>query len=106
MKRDIEQDVMYRMWPGGDIIALWPAINADNGGYLCRSYEHIGQHGAASYQAVLSRTRAAYPHEYATLRAELIDRGYKPHAIKRATPQHRSHRRSKADEISFTSNTR
>ena len=41
--------VVFRKWKtNGDIIALFPELPADNEGYLCDSYEHVGQHGHPS----------------------------------------------------------
>lgn len=48
--------VVFRQWPNGDIIALFPQIPADNQGYTCSSYEHIGQHGGANPDVVVGQT--------------------------------------------------
>lgn len=64
-----------------DVIALFPEIKEGSG--LCLSYEHFGQHGAADYLTVISRTRPARPCEYAALKAELEGRGYNLEVRKR-----------------------
>ena len=80
--------VMFRVWKkGGDVIALLLDINYNSGdtgkpGYVM-SYQHIGQHGEADFQSVLSSTRPAQPDEYASLQRELKGRGYKLRVVKR-----------------------
>jgi hypothetical protein len=68
--------VVFRVWPNGDVIALFPDEPADNEGH-CMSYEHFGQHGAADYRHVSSQTRPATTEEAAELKAELENIGYK-----------------------------
>lgn len=63
--------VIFRKWPNGDIIALFPEDPSDNTGKFCSSYEHIGQHGGADASGVIGDTRPAKPAEYADLKAEL-----------------------------------
>ena len=69
--------VIFRVWTGkpGTVIALFPGIQADNSGNWL-SYEHNGQHGAASPDLWHRRTRPATPEEYAPLKRELEGRGY------------------------------
>lgn len=61
----------------GDVDALFPYWfeNAEES-YNCMSYAHIGQHGGADYQGVMSRTRPATAEEYADLKRELESLGY------------------------------
>lgn len=98
MRRNIENDVTFRVWKSGihsgDVTALWPAISAGWArGQYCQSYAHIGQHGAADYSYVVNLTRPATPDEYADLLAELNDKGYEDiYVIHRATYQHHRHR--------------
>jgi hypothetical protein len=68
--------VIFRKWRRGerDVIALFPGI--DEGRGLCRSYMHVGQHGAADYMHVVRLTTPAQPAEYSDLAAELRERGY------------------------------
>jgi hypothetical protein len=68
--------VMFRKWRdtsmiGDGVIALFPCEPADHTGLMCESYEHVGQHGAASPTSVVSRTRPATEAEYAALKREL-----------------------------------
>ena len=67
--------VVFRKWRNGDIIALMVDIPWDEYGHVT-SYEHIGQHGAASYYLVQAHTTAAKPAEYADLMRELVSIGY------------------------------
>lgn len=60
----------------GDIIAMFPLINADNNKGACMSYQHIGQHGAASYDLVNAYTIPALEREYTELKKELESIGY------------------------------
>lgn len=67
--------VIFRKWPNGQIIALFPLIPSDVNGIYCLSYEHVGQHGGADTQ--LPNTTPALPSEYADLASELRRIGYK-----------------------------
>ncbi len=75
MKKD-KTPVIFRKWPGGDVIALFPTELGTADPYTCSSYEHVGQHGAADPQDVISATKPASPGEYSDLLAELITRKY------------------------------
>lgn len=66
--------VIFRTWPKGDVIALFPDIEA--GLFSCSSYMHVGQHGAADYRYVVQQTRPAKVSEYADLVTELREIGY------------------------------
>jgi hypothetical protein len=69
--------VIFRKWPkaeGGGIIALFPLEPAASE-YDCSSYEHVGQHGAATLD-IIHRTRPATPAEYADLKQELESAPY------------------------------
>lgn len=72
--------VIFRVWYrgkfAGDIIALFPDIEADIHGRLCQSYEYVGQHGAADYNRVIQCTRPATKSEYNDLFDELTEIGY------------------------------
>lgn len=84
-------DVIFRKWRNANVIALFPGVAYDRHGVYCSSYEHVGQHGAASmdlagpYQGL----DAAKPHEYAELKRELEGLGYVLKVVKRATRRHR-----------------
>jgi hypothetical protein len=79
-------DTIFRRWPDGDVIALFPGI--EHTGRSCMSYQHVGQHGGADYQGVVSRTKPARPAEYADLLSELQSIGYKLRVLRRAAYQH------------------
>jgi hypothetical protein len=66
-----KEPVIFRKFPNGDIIAMFPMISVDQIGYNCQSYMHVGQHGAASPQMVTKQTKLATPDEYAVLEDEL-----------------------------------
>lgn len=54
----------------------------------CMSYEHMGQHGAATLDYYREDTRPATPDEYKSLLAELVSIGYDDLQIcSRMTPQ-------------------
>ena len=67
--------VIFKKFPEGDVIALFPELAGDNNPYrTCESYQHLGQHGAASVE--LSSLKAATPYQYASLKVELEQLGY------------------------------
>jgi hypothetical protein len=79
------QRVVFRKWrDSGNVIALFPAIPATIHGEYCLSYEHVGQHAAADYHAVIRHTRPAAPQEYAALADELTRIGYRLKPQRRA----------------------
>lgn len=64
--------VIFRKWKSnGDLIAFFP--DQKDGPYIA-SYQHVGQHGRASYPH--PQTDPATPEEYADLLAELRRIGY------------------------------
>jgi hypothetical protein len=67
--------VIFRKFPEGDIIAIFPEIQANENRCDCLSYQHIGQHGPASYSLV-DRTKLAVAAEYTELKTELESIGY------------------------------
>ena len=77
---------------GGETIALFPEIPHDRHGYLCTSYQHIGQHSGASPD-LSTVTRPATPEEIAPLAAELARVGYDLAPVLRVTrAMHRARR--------------
>lgn len=68
--------VIFRRWPDGSIIALFPSIPSDQSGIFCDSYERLGGHSGAAYEGVISRTTPASPKEYDALRRELESEPY------------------------------
>ena len=93
---------VFRMFPDGDIIALFPTIPADLNGH-CLSYQHVGQHGAADYGHVIANSRPARPAECADLVGELIGIGYAVRPVRRASRRMHEERRSgtRAHDPSF-----
>ena len=73
MTDDIPIKVHFRFFPAGDVIALWDEP-ADCQGNIS-SYQHVGQHGAASPELITS-LRPATEDEKGDLRAELQRIGY------------------------------
>jgi hypothetical protein len=68
--------VIFRIWRDtGAVLALFPDEIANMTGD-CLSYEHVGQHGAADYNACIQRTRLAQPAQFAALKRELEAIGY------------------------------
>lgn len=45
--KHLENWIIFKQWPDGDVIALFPYQEWDNQGNIA-SYEHVGQHGGAS----------------------------------------------------------
>ncbi len=92
METDI---VLFRRFPDGDVIALFPYLPAEClDAWPCQSYMHVGQHGAADPR-LIHDTRPARPHEYADLKAELEQIGYRL-AIRRRFPSDALTRRKAA----------
>lgn len=77
--------VIFRKYPDGEIIALFPLMpdSAVSLEPLIMSYLHIGQHGGANYQVVLSQTTPATPAEYGDLAKELEEVGYENLVIRK-----------------------
>lgn len=78
-KRDkFETNVVFKKFPGGDIIALMPNDSWQDGSgkTLVTSYERIGQHSGASPE-LLEDLADATPDEYAELKIELEKLGYR-----------------------------
>lgn len=67
--------VLFRVYPEGDIIALFPDIPGTNG-TDCESYQRVGQHGTAHFNGVCQETRKAHEQEYKRLYDELVGQGY------------------------------
>ncbi len=67
-------NVVFRVFPEGDVIALFPDEVADPHGNIM-SYMHVGQHGAASPELV-EELRPATLEESEDLKDELLRIGY------------------------------
>ena len=81
----MKTQVIFRIWRK-EVIALFPYEIADMKGN-CLSYQHIGQHGAANYSAIVYESRPATPAEYADLKAELEKLGYQLEVIRKRNNQ-------------------
>ena len=68
--------VIFRKWPDGEILALFPGEPHDAARGLCISYQHIGQHSGADYAGCMASTKRATAAEYAPLLKELRQIGY------------------------------
>lgn len=84
--------IFRRFKDNGDVIALFPTIPSDPDGVYITSYQHVGQHGSASYHGVMVNSFPLYePYEYAELLAELKNQGYDDLKIyRRASREHRN----------------
>jgi hypothetical protein len=77
-------DITFRKFSNGEIIAVMPHEVCDYKGNV-NSYMHIGQHGAADYNHIISTTKLATPRDYATLLNELEGIGYNVRVIAKRT---------------------
>ena len=76
MEKDTHKTkVIFRKYKDGDILALFPELQADSLGN-CGSYQHVGQHGAANYNHCMRSTRRATVPQYQDLKNELESIGY------------------------------
>jgi hypothetical protein len=62
--------VIFRKFPDGEIIAMFPEVAWNDDRDTCCSYLHLGQHGAASYR-LIGDTEPVTKKEYAPLYREL-----------------------------------
>ena len=85
--------VVFRMDKEGIVFALMPELPADNQGWYCTCYQHIGQHCAADYYGCIAQSRSAKPDECSALLIELERRGYHVEVRQRATPVMHERRR-------------
>ena len=88
--------VIFRMDREGNVFALFPEEPADNHGFYCTCYQHVGQHCAADYYLCIAESRATIPAEYADLEAELRQRGYDLEVRQRSTNAMHQRRRQLA----------
>lgn len=70
--------VAFRVFPEGDVIALFPEENGAPGYIL--SYQHIGQHGDASPE-LLDELPTCRTEKYMPLYKELLKIGYELEVI-------------------------
>ena len=69
-------EVVFRRYPDGQVIALFPDIPWSGRWGETTSYMHVGQHGAADYSHVVATTKPVTEKEYAGLLDELRQSGY------------------------------
>jgi len=68
--------VIFKKFPEGDVIAIFPELPGTNNPYLtCLTYMNVGQHSSASIE-FCGKLKAAKPNEYLPLYSELIRLGY------------------------------
>jgi len=73
--------VIFRIWPqsspgGATVDALFIEEKRYHHRRFITCYAHVGQHGSADYDHVVSKTKLATPAEYADLKRELECLGY------------------------------
>lgn len=90
--------VIFRKFKEGDVIALFPELAGTNDPYTCLSYQHLGQHGAASV-ALVYATYPALPHERSALWDELEYIGYELEEVYRFTQKHLKARRQETERF-------
>lgn len=66
--------VCFRKFPEGDVIALFPGMIETKSGMI-NSFQHLGQHGAASPE-LIQGLQPATAQEYAPLLKELESKPY------------------------------
>jgi hypothetical protein len=77
---DTPTAVIFRKYSSGDfkgdVTALFPEIPSDYEGLYCTAYDHVGGHGGANYNLVISQTVPATEAEYAELKNKLESNPY------------------------------
>lgn len=90
-------NVYFHQFPEGDIIALFPDIICNHKGMI-ESYQHIGQHGAASPE-LLQELPEAKLADWLPLYRELAQIGYKLNVLNSEPIEY--HRNPTQGEIRF-----
>ena len=86
--------VIYRIYPDGDTIAIFPELPDDRWGSRSVIYQHTGQHGGAHHTDIVVTTRMASQEEYSSLHDELTNTvGYDLTIVKRESQSMRDTRR-------------
>jgi predicted NAD/FAD-binding protein len=85
--------VVFRVFRGGEVIALFPQLLGDRNHWTCESYMHHGQHGSADV-ALTHVTKLATPEQCAPLERELESIGYVLDVRKRITRHDEAIRRA------------
>lgn len=80
--------VIFRRWRdnyGGGIVAIFPYIPGTIDANHCMAYEHVGQHGAASIEKIITRTTPTKQsdEDVLALRRELVAIGYRLHITRK-----------------------
>ena len=78
--------VVFRKYPDGEVIALFPEAPGSNAPGTCESYMHVGQHAAAHYAGVIRSTKPTDRGEHLPLLAELRRIGYSDLDMRRKRP--------------------
>lgn len=99
MKAPAPIPVIYRTFPSGEVIALFPTLAATCWDpWQCTAYMHTGQHGSAD-PLLVHDTRPATPDEIAPLQAELERIGYALRPVKRFTMKHYQARKAELEPL-------
>lgn len=85
--------VIFRQFPDGEVIALFPELPGTIDPNTCLSYMHYGQHGSAD-TGIVRNTYPCDPQDYESLLKELVSIGYNLKIVKRfASIDHNTRRR-------------
>lgn len=87
---DHKTPVIFRTYPDGTVIALFPALPSSVIDYSVTAYAHIGQRGGADYDLVIRSTKPSTQLESLPLSLELSHIGYNLQVVSRRTPAHRA----------------
>lgn len=77
--------VLFRKFPDGKVIAIFPELIGTNDVSTCLNYVLEGQHGTG--KATTKGTQHAFPEEYQELFNELYQIGYRMKVVSRISPQ-------------------
>ena len=85
---------VFRTFPNGNVIAIFPEIPATSEGHFCQSYMQVGRHGAAAI--IPQGSRPSTREEIDSLKPELEKIGYKIQEIKKVSYKMNQTRRENA----------
>ncbi len=80
--------VQFRKFKDGQVIAIFPELEGSSIDYSCLSYMHVGQHDSCDPIGLKDTTKPASEAEYANLKRELEDNGYRLRVVKRIAHYH------------------
>lgn len=80
----MKEKVMFRKYNNGEVVAVFPYIQAGKYKSIVQCYQHVGQHGQADYHYFIALTKPASEREYMPLYRELLAIGYDLQIITRA----------------------